>query len=44
MLYLFVTIDFLNNKDMNQAAEKIVKSRLINIPMVERFIKEKQSN
>jgi len=44
MVYLFETIDFLNNKDMNQAAEKIVKSRLINIPMVERFIKEKQSN
>jgi hypothetical protein len=44
MAYLFETIDFLNNKDMNQVAEKIVKSRLINIPMVERFIKEKKPN
>ena len=44
MVYLFEIIDFLNNKDINQAAEKIVKSRLINIPIVERFFKDKQSN
>lgn len=44
MVYLFETIDLLNHKNMNQAAEKIVRSRLINIPMVERFVKEKQLN
>ncbi len=44
MVYLFEIIDFLNNKDINQAAEKIVKSRLIIIPIVERFFKDKQSN
>lgn len=44
MIYLFDIIDFLNNKDMKQAKEKIINSNLIHIPMVERLISQKHCN